>query len=192
MKHASEQMKSLLYKKSKVSEKTYIRHSFKITVPSIIDFGLILYHQSCTDKEKGKYDQIQYNAAKLVTSTLPCTSKEKVFVELGWEAIKDMAYILGISLFHKIVKQETLPLVKSMLPDFTSINIHNLRSARTLKPFPFKGVKYSNSFYPFFTKKYNSLAPKTRQMSIDDFKLEIRTKNRPPRLKQILVNMGVV
>ena len=105
---------------------------------------MILYYQSCTDKEKAKYDKIQYNAARLVTGTLPYTSKEKLFVELGWETIEDRAYILGICLFHKIVKQETRPLVRSMLPDFENINIYNLRSARTLKSFPFKGVKYSN------------------------------------------------
>ena len=84
---------------------------------------MILYYQSCTDKEKAKYDKIQYNAARLVTSTLPYTSKEKLFVELCWETIEDRAYIQGISLFHKIVKQETRSLVRSMLPDFTSINI---------------------------------------------------------------------
>ena len=66
---------------------------------------MILCYQSCTDKEKSKYDKIQYNTARLVTSTLPYTSKEKLFVELGWETIEDRAYILGISLFHQNVER---------------------------------------------------------------------------------------
>ena len=44
------------------------------------------------------------------------TSKEKLFSELGWETIEKRAYILGICLFHKIVKGETRPLIKSLLP----------------------------------------------------------------------------
>ena len=133
----------------------------------------------------------------LIARTLLYTSKEKLFDELGWETIGDWAYILGLFLFHIIVKQGTRPLVRSRVPVFTGIIIrllhpqnlggippkcwgwsnliivYNLRSARTLKQYPFKGVKFSNSFYPLLTKKYNSLPPKTRQISIDDFKLEI-------------------
>ena len=138
--------------------------------------GSILYYQNCTDKEKAKYDKIQYNAARLVTSTLPYTRKEKLFVELGWETIEDRSYILGISLFHKTLKQATRPLARIMLPKFTNTKMYNTRSTKTLKPFPFKSVKYSNSFFPYFTKKYNNLPLKTLRnlLMISSWKSELK------------------
>ena len=61
------------------STQEHDNHSVVLTYSTtyIIDYGLILYYQSCTDKEKAKCDKIQYSAARLVTSTLPYTSKEK-------------------------------------------------------------------------------------------------------------------
>ena len=150
-----------------------------------MDYGLVLYYNNCTDKEKARYEKIQYNAARLVTSTLKYTSKEKLFSELGWETMEKRAYILGICLFHKIVKGETRPLIKSLLPEYNTSNHHNLRNTKPLKPFPFKGVKYSKSFFPFFTKKYNDLNKKTRQLLTEDFKLEIKKLFKPPRLKHL-------
>ena len=130
---------------------------YKITVRSIIDYGLVLYYYNCTDKEKARYDRIQYNAARLVSSTLKYTSKEKLFLELGWETIENRAYILGICMFHKIAKGETRPLLKSLLPKLNITNNYNLRNLRLFRPFPFKGVKYSKSFFPYFTKNTTTL-----------------------------------
>ena len=158
---------------------------YKITVRSIIDYGLVLYYYNCTDKEKARYDRIQYNAARLVSSTHNYTSKEKLFSELGWESIENRAYILGICMFHKIVKGETRPLLKSLLPEFNNTNHYNLRTLKPLKPFPFKGVKYSKSFFPYFTKTYNDLDKKTRLLLTEDFKLEIKKLIKPPRLKHL-------
>ena len=86
---------------------------YKITVRSVIDYGLILYYNNCTNKDQAKFDKIQYNASKLVTSTLHYSSKEKLNQELGWETIQNRANILGLNLFHKKVEGETRPLIRS-------------------------------------------------------------------------------
>ena len=80
-------------------------------------------------------------------------------------------------MFHKIVKGETRPLLKSLLSDLNNTNHYNLRTLQPFKPFPFKGVKYSKSFFPYFTKKYNDLDKKTRQLLTEDLKLEIKKVN---------------
>ena len=108
---------------------------YKITLRSIIDYFIVLYYNNCTDKEKARYDKIQYNKGRLVTSKLKYTSKEILFSELGWETIERRAYTLGIFLYHKIVKGETRPLIKSLLPEYNTSNHHNLKNTT-----PFKGT----------------------------------------------------
>lgn len=90
---------------------------YKITVRSIIDYGLIVFYHTLTQVQMAKLDKIQYSAAKLVTSTLHYTSKEKLFSELGWESIKERADYLGLMLFHKIHCNMTRPLTKYLMPE---------------------------------------------------------------------------
>ena len=137
---------------------------YKITVRSIIDYGLLLYYNNCSAKECAKFDQIQYNAAKLVTNTLHYTSKLKLNQELGWESIQDRANSLGICLFNKILKGQTRPLVRTFMTEFDNNSTHDLRVKKPLKSFPFLGVHFSKSFYSYFTKMYNNIDKKTRNL----------------------------
>ena len=89
-----------------------------------------------------KLDKIQYSAAKLVTSTLHYTSKEKLFSELGWESID----YLGLSLFHKIHCNMTRPLTKHLMPELLN-RPQNLRSDKVYRQIPTSGLKFRKSFF---------------------------------------------
>ena len=119
-------------------------------------------------------DRIQYSAAKLVTSTLHYTSREKLFAELGWESIKQRAVYLGLTLFHKIrcklgwesMKQRadylglalfhkihcklTRPLVTYCMPEILA-RPQNLRSDKVYQQLHVTGIKYCNSFFLYMT-----------------------------------------
>ena len=62
---------------------------------------------------------VQYNTAKLVSGALHLTSADKLNKELGWETITARAESLGLTIFHKLHKGETRPLIKQLMP-----NIH--------------------------------------------------------------------
>ena len=126
----------------------------------------MLYYNNCSAKECAKFDQIQYNAAKLVTNTLHYTSKLKLNQELGWESIQDRANSLGICLFNKILKRQTRPLVRTFMTEFDNNSTHDLRVKKPLKSFPFLGVHFSKSFYPYFTKMYNNIDKKNKKPTI--------------------------
>ena len=61
---------------------------YKITVRSVLDYVFLflffIFYHTLTQVQMSKLDKIQYSAAKLVSSTLPYTGKDKVFAELGW------------------------------------------------------------------------------------------------------------
>ena len=79
----------------------------QLTVLSVLDYGLQIYYHTLKQAEKCRLDRIQYSAAKLVTGTLHTTSMVKLNKELGWETIGERAIYLGITLFHKIHRNET-------------------------------------------------------------------------------------
>ena len=122
-----------------------------------------------------KLDKIQYSAAKLVTSTLHYTSRDKLFTELGWESIKQRADYLGLTLFHKIHCKLTRPLVTFCMPELLA-RPQNLRSDKVYKQFHATGIKYRNSFFPYMSRLWNRLPKNVKSMTIDDLSCTLRRK----------------
>ena len=78
---------------------------YKITVRSVIDYGLPVYFDSLSQTQKMRLEQIQYRAAKLVTGALHLTSREKLNTELGWEknALISLVLIYSIKFIYMIL-----------------------------------------------------------------------------------------
>ena len=125
---------------------------FKLNLRSVLDYGLAIFYHTLTLTDKERLDRIQYSATKLVTGCLHTTSKHKLNLELGWETIGERARYLGITLFHKIHKNETRPLIKSNMQPW-DIGSSSRRSGGIYIPFKYKSIKYNNSYFPFFTKQ---------------------------------------
>ena len=96
------------------------------------------------------------------------TGKDTLNAELSWESIDTRADFLGLSIFHKIARNETRPLIRECLPKRT-INFETLQSGGFIQ-FPFKGQRFAKSFFPYFTKNYNFLNTDTRTLVTEDFK----------------------
>ena len=144
-----------------------------------MDYSLPVYFNSLNSKQKATLEKIQYTAAKIVSGALHNTSKVSLNNELAWECIDTRAQFLGLSIFHKIVKNETRPLIRECLPPRT-INHETLRS-EGLRNFPFKGLCFANSFFPTYTKKYNLLNAKTRKLNTQDFKSHLLNTMKPKK-----------
>jgi hypothetical protein len=150
---------------------------YKVTVRSVIEYGLIVYYHTLNKTEAARLHQIQYRAAKLCTGALHLTSQVKLENDLAWETIADRAKFLGLSVFNKIHKHETRPLVRTCM---SKINTNKTRGYGNYVPFSQKGVKFSNSFFPYFTRLWNSQNQKVKDIhDITDFKLEIKKQFKP-------------
>ena len=57
---------------------------YKLTVRSIIDYGLPVYHKNLKQTDIARLENLQYRAAKIVPGALHFTSKDKLNAELGW------------------------------------------------------------------------------------------------------------
>ena len=99
---------------------------------------------------------MQYKAAKLATGVLHFTSRVKLNLEMGWEEISSRAEFLGLSLFHKIHLNLTRPLVKKCMQQYR-VNFDNSRSGNGHCLFPAVNLKFSQYFFPHFTKEWKNL-----------------------------------
>ena len=151
---------------------------YKVTVRSVIDYALPVYYHSLKVSEKAKLDKIQYAAAKVVTGVYKQASRLKFNEELAWEEIETRADFLGLSIFHKISLGDTRPLIKTCMPVKSALNTRT-----EYVQFPFKGMYYANSFFPYFTKKYNLLDKNTRNQNMIDFKICMSEKLKPKKRK---------
>ena len=61
---------------------------------------------------------------------------------------------------------------------------YSLRQKNVFKPFPYNNKKFSESFFPYFTKLYNALPTSLQcQVYIEDFKNELSSKLKPTKIK---------
>ena len=156
---------------------------YKLTVRSVIDYGLPVYFKTLNQTQIARLENVQYRAAKLVTGALHFTSKEKLNLELGWETIQSRADMLGLNFFHKIHLQETRPLIQKCMPklDFERKNV--LRSNGGYLPFTNHGDKFWKSFFPYISRLWNTLSPDVQFKNLEDFKIYTKSEMKPVRYK---------
>ena len=101
---------------------------------------------------------------------------------MGWEKISDRADFLGLTLFHKVHCNLTRPLLNSCMSGYSS-RIVNQKSVLTYSQFPFKGVNFSNIFFPLMMHKWNMLHLQLKEKNIDEFKSDLKNTYKPKRYK---------
>ena len=171
--------KLAVIRKNKMLNRQTLDMLYKVTVRSVIDYGLPIYYQSLRVTEKTRLEQIQYRAAKIVTGVSHQAKKVKLNEELAWETIKTRADYLGLSIFHKIAQCETRPFIRGCLSQRNRAITRN----EGFVTFPFKGMCFANSFFPYFTNKYNHLKKDTINKSVKDFKIELNETMKPTKRK---------
>ena len=149
---------------------------YKLTIRSVIDYGLPVYFKTLTQTQIARLENVQYRAAKVVTGALHFTSKEKLNLELGWETIQCRADMLGLNIFHKIHLKETRPLIQKCMPKLDIERTNLLRSKGGYLPFINYGDKFWKSFFPHISRLWNTIGLDVQCKTLEDFKLHTKKK----------------
>ena len=158
---------------------------YKLTVRSVIEYAMVVYYNSLKQTQIKRLDQIQYRAAKLCTGALHFTSQSKLEEDLSWESISDRAEFLGLSVFHKIRDFDTRPLIKKCMPA-VEVKARNTRSTRLYVEYKyqkFQNQTFMNSFFPHFTKIYNTIETEIRNLNNAEFKEKLKPKYKHKKIK---------
>ena len=149
---------------------------YKLTVRSVIDYGLIVYFNSLKVAEISRLRQVQYRAAKLCTGALHLTSQASLEQDLAWESLAGRALFLGLSLFHKIHLNQIRPLIRKIMPRPQKAGITRSSKSFKYEIFPPKLKTFSDSFFPYFTKKWNELPFNLKnEGDMEEFKSKLKT-----------------
>ena len=156
---------------------------YKLTIRSVIDYGLVIFGTTLNQVDLNRLERVQYRAAKLVTGALHLTSREKLNEELGWETIRTRVDFLGLSLFHKIHNGGCRPLITTCLAERNMSRPTSTRNYKIYKNYSNFGAKFYKSFFPYFTKMFSALAPTIGILELGEFKKELKVSLKPSKYK---------
>ena len=155
---------------------------YKLLVRSVVDYGLVVYYNSLKAADICRLRQLQYRAAKLCTGTLHFTSQAALEKDLAWESLDNRALFLGLSLFHKIHLNQTRPLIKTAMPKPRNVGITRASDSFKYETYQQKLKTFSDSFFPYFTKKWNELPQNLKgEGDFSQFKLLLKCHIKPKK-----------
>ena len=87
-----------------------------------LNYGDIVYDQPHNETFISKFEQFQYNDALAITGATKCTSRSKVYKELGLESLESRRRLRRLSFLHKIVSNGRPAYLYVNASEITSIN----------------------------------------------------------------------
>ena len=143
-----------------------------------LDYGDIIYHQTCNTYFHQRLESLQYNARLAITGTIRITSKEKLYNELGLESFQNRRWYRKLSFIYEVIANQSLFYLFNMIP-----RKNTFRPTRGSDNIPLLGTKHNffqNSNFPVAIKEWNSLDTDIRKSdSISIFKKRILSFIRP-------------
>jgi len=88
-----------------VNRKTLVL-TYSMHVRPHLEYGDLLFHD-CSKTLMDMIESIQYQAGLIATGCWQNTSREKLYNELGWESMADRRKVRRLSLYHKIVSNNS-------------------------------------------------------------------------------------
>ena len=125
---------------------------YKCFIGPYLDYGDVVYDQPYLSSLASKIESVQSNAALAIAGAIRGTSKEKLYQELGGDAVRRLCYL------YKIVSTTQSAYLYDLIPPFQ-------RSSRNksciYEPFC-RTMSFKNSFLPYAIKEWNKLDPEIR------------------------------
>ena len=157
-----------------VLEKMYFSY-----VRPILEYGDVIWDNR-TLALVNKLENVQTEAARIVTGGTKLTSVEKLYEETGWETLSKRREHHKLCLFYKIVNREAPEYLCNLLPDVVADrHNHNTRQSSNILDIRTRTNFYSDYFLPSAIKLWNNLPLHVRNSkSLSIFKNRIKNRIR--------------
>lgn len=136
----------------------------------------------CTQMDANRLEQVQLNAARIVTGLPIFASLNSLYTETGWETLSVRRVNKKLSLMYKIVNHEAPSYLINLMPN--RVNEQTPYQLRNNQNFdvPFSRLcSFENSFFPSTLRLWNGLDLETRNSSsLMEFKRKIKTLQEKP------------
>ena len=89
---------------------------YKAFLRPLIDYGDIIYDQPQNESFCKKLESVQYKAALAITGAIQGTSREKIYLELGLESLKNRRRYKRLCCMFKIMNEEAPKYLTNLIP----------------------------------------------------------------------------
>ena len=136
---------------------------YKTFVRPILEYGNIVY-DSCLKEESDRIENVQLEAARIVTGGKFRTSSEELYEELGWRDLSTRRKISKLTRFHSFCTGKCPDYINQILQGFRYDSARTTRGSETgLIPVPkCTRESYRNAYFPSTIRAWNSLSPALR------------------------------
>lgn len=133
----------------------------------------------CNQSEKNRLEQVQLNAARIVTGLPIFSSLNAIYFETGWDTLAERRKNKKLNLMYKIVNNDAPAYLSDLLPDrVNETSNYNLRNNQNFQV-PFSRLcSYDTSFIPSTLRLWNGLDFTIRNSeTLLGFKTRLRSHN---------------
>ena len=143
---------------------SFSRHSLEIGyitfVRPLIEYGNIIY-DACSKEDAQKLEDVQLEAARIVTGCKSHTSHRELYHELGWQTLSQRRDVHKLVKLYCIIKYESPKYLSNIVHELRFQHNHDTRAASTNQICLPKCKKevYKKSYFPSTCKAWNNLKP---------------------------------
>ena len=144
----------------------------------------------CTQADCTRLEQVQLNAARIVTGLPIFASQNSLYYETGWDTLADRRKNKKLNLMYKITNNEAPSYLSDLLPNrVNEVGNYNLRNSDNYQ-IPFSRLcSFDTSFFPATLRLWNDLDQSIRYSStIAEFKSKLKTQSHKDRARDFLSN----
>lgn len=136
----------------------------------LLEYGDVVF-DNCTLQDQELLENVQHEAARIVTGATKLISIQKLLEEVGWETLSNRRAKHKLTLFYKMTNNLTPSYLSDLCPPMNTNDRYNLRNNQSLYVPRARTALYYNSFIPSTTRAYNSLSTEiSNASSIHKFK----------------------
>ena len=115
-----------------------------------LDYGDVIYHLPNLSSLDNKIESVQHNEVLAVTGAIRETSQKKLYLELGFESLKDKRWLRRLCYLYKTVSTKQPTYFYNLVPPFQRLSLGCI-----YEPFC-QTVSFKNSFLRYAIKKWNT------------------------------------
>ena len=132
----------------------------------------------CCERDKESLENVQLNAARIVTGAKKGTSHKLLNDELEWQSLSERRSNFKLQHIHKIVNNTAPSYLTEILPEKVNTKArYPLRNSNNIVQFKMRTEKFKKSFFPDCISKWNALSENTKQiLDLEDFKETVVNK----------------
>ena len=150
---------------------------YKAFLRPLIDYGDIIYDQLQNESFCEKLESVQYKAALAIPGAIQGTSREKIYLELRLESLKNRRWYKRLCCMFKIMNEEASKYVTNLIPKGQQTIVNRNSNIPT---FYYRTDCFKYSFFPSTLKDWFNLDASIRNLeSIAIFKSRLLSLIRP-------------